>query len=135
MTPTSEIVERLRLFANRAEQSHSERYESDADDFYRDTGYLAPGKSVPLEMGTTDYDDTRAAKWRDWCDVRQAEYVKRLREAADRLVSQGERIKELEARLDADAEAWDKAMRAVNGCDDAGHPLTCNCYPWTREAK
>jgi len=35
-------------------------------DFYRETGIMAPGKSVPLEMGGRWTDEERATAWKEW---------------------------------------------------------------------
>lgn len=39
-------------------------FEDIADWFYRDTGYLRPGKSEPLECG--DRTEEREAAWKEW---------------------------------------------------------------------
>jgi len=46
----------------------NDTFERLADDFYRDTGMLRPGKSQPLEvyMGN-DEDGRRARAWAEWC--------------------------------------------------------------------
>jgi hypothetical protein len=42
---------------------YSERFEAIAERFYRETGFLAPGKSVPLEMSSEDHEERRTAVW------------------------------------------------------------------------
>ena len=81
------LHERLRLFANRSEQSAAERFESDSEDFYRETGYIAPGRSVPLAMDGVDFDERRRVKWAEWCAEKQRVYTAALREAADAIES------------------------------------------------
>jgi hypothetical protein len=42
------------------------QYEAIAEKFYRETGYMRPGKSMPIEMCVVD-DDERMEAWRQWC--------------------------------------------------------------------
>lgn len=44
----------------------NESFEEAAALFYRETGYMAPGKSVPMEMGGEDYDVARQGAWTHW---------------------------------------------------------------------
>lgn len=41
------------------------RYEIEAEAFYRMTGKMAPGKSVPMEIARDDMEE-RLNLWRDW---------------------------------------------------------------------
>ena len=42
-------------------------FEAHAEAFYRETGIMAPGKSVPLEMSTSQPDyETRHIKYAEW---------------------------------------------------------------------
>jgi hypothetical protein len=41
----------------------TERFEYDAERFYRETGLVAPGKSVPMEMWSDEMDRKRREKW------------------------------------------------------------------------
>jgi hypothetical protein len=43
-----------------------QRFERQAAAFYRETGLLAPGKDVPPELASDDYDDQRTAEWLAW---------------------------------------------------------------------
>ena len=66
--------------------SPAERFEAVAEQFYRDTGFMVPGKSVPLavvaelhrvhahdmEMGGEQYDTDRHAAWATWTANRKA---------------------------------------------------------------
>lgn len=63
-----------------------ERFERDAARFYRETGYMAPGKSLPLEMCPSD-DAAREAKWLEWVAARKAEYIQTLSDVLDLLRS------------------------------------------------
>jgi hypothetical protein len=55
--------------------SASARWDTLAELFYRDTGIMAPGKSVPMEMAMGQPpDDVREDQYRKW----HCEYVTRL---------------------------------------------------------
>lgn len=43
------------------EESSTARYERLAEEFYRDTGMMAPGKDAPAAMGQPDHGVRRAA--------------------------------------------------------------------------
>ena len=45
----------------------NEQYEELAERFYKETGLLAPGKSVPPEIATQDYCDRRDRAWESFC--------------------------------------------------------------------
>lgn len=47
----------------------NEQFEERAARFRRDTGYLAPGKSVPMAMASESYDEERNAAWDNWCNL------------------------------------------------------------------
>lgn len=82
---TETLRTRLQEFAARVEQPDVERYEANAEQFYRDTGYLAPGQSVPLAMADGSYDDRRDALWKAWVAQRKKDYITTLHAAADAL--------------------------------------------------
>ncbi len=44
----------------------NERFERLAELFYRATGLMAPGKSVPTAMSSNDYEERRQAAWPLW---------------------------------------------------------------------
>lgn len=46
-------------------------FEALAEAFYRDTHYMAPGKSVPLEMCSESYDRERHEAWDAWIAKRR----------------------------------------------------------------
>jgi len=57
-------------------------YDRLADAFHRDTGYMAPGKSVPLEMNPgEEWEAERAPAWHKWCAERRAALCSQLRAA------------------------------------------------------
>lgn len=51
-----------------------------ADEFYRETGLMAPGKSVPLEMASVDNDAERQQRYVEWERVRRAARRQMLRD-------------------------------------------------------
>lgn len=44
----------------------NERFEIVADLFYRDTGFIRPGKSLPMEMCSTESEQQRQVAWEQW---------------------------------------------------------------------
>lgn len=44
----------------------TDEFDALAHRFYRDTGMMAPGKSVPVEMAGMWTDEQRDRTWRDW---------------------------------------------------------------------
>ena len=52
-----------------------------ADEFRRDTGYLRPGKSEPLEMSSPERDRERAEAWEAWRRERSRKVLADLRAA------------------------------------------------------
>ncbi len=47
-------------------RDHSAEFEALAAKFYAETGYLAPGKSVPDALASVTYDDERRHAWDQW---------------------------------------------------------------------
>lgn len=47
------------------DRSPNDRFEARAEQFYKDTGMMAPGKDVPAAMGGPDVDE-RMEAWRAW---------------------------------------------------------------------
>jgi len=76
------LRERLLEIAHRAEMGFTERFEHDAERFYRETGLMAPGKSVPMEMWSDDMDRRRGSAWDDFQGKLKAEFIESMREAA-----------------------------------------------------
>lgn len=52
-------------------ETANERYERLTEEFYRETGMMAPGKDVPAAMGSSD-DRTRFNAWYEWLSRRPA---------------------------------------------------------------
>ena len=50
----------------KARQEPTERYERRAELFAYDTGYMAPGKDRPAEMGGEAYDSAARDTWAEW---------------------------------------------------------------------
>jgi len=49
--------------------------------FYSETGLVAPGRSVPPEMWTSEQDHSnRMARWKEWCQSKNDDLNRRLRE-------------------------------------------------------
>jgi hypothetical protein len=65
-------AERLRALAARYDMTSTARYEADAEAFYRETGFMSPGKDVPMAMGGQDEARRRAA-YKQWVEARNAQ--------------------------------------------------------------
>lgn len=63
------------------DSSATETFERIADMFYADTKLLRPGKSVPAAIYSDDYESRRQEEWKKWCERKNAELDKQLREA------------------------------------------------------
>lgn len=64
----SELIEKLRGYVRSSELTHTERYDEQADRFQRETGFIAPGRSVPPAVGGGAFTDpdTRSEAWNEW---------------------------------------------------------------------
>jgi hypothetical protein len=80
-----ETAQRLRALAARFGMGYTERFEQDADEFYRERGFLAPGKSVPPELWSTQGEERRQAAWDEWNKGRVAMWTEAVSSAADLL--------------------------------------------------
>jgi hypothetical protein len=71
----SPAIDLIRDLLPLLDPSASARWDALAELFYRETGIMAPGKSVPMEMAMQQPpDDVRTAQYRKW----HGEYVERL---------------------------------------------------------
>lgn len=75
------LRELLREQLRRMEMNANDRFEELAAQFYRDTGYMAPGKDAPAALG--DNYKVRSAKWTAWCVEQNAALVERIRKALE----------------------------------------------------
>lgn len=55
-----------------AAETSYERFERLAEEFYRETRMMAPGKDSPAALGGPDYTE-RTARWCEWLAARPAE--------------------------------------------------------------
>lgn len=53
-------------------------FEYEAQEFYWETGFLAPGKSQPEAMGGTPNDEERLAAWKKWSPIQSLDPIKNL---------------------------------------------------------
>lgn len=74
------LVDRLRRYLSQSEMSHTERFDRSAERFYRETGFMAPGKSVPMEMAGGWDDDERGAAWDAWNTRERATWQQDMRD-------------------------------------------------------
>jgi hypothetical protein len=75
------------------DMGYSERFDYQAEKFYRETGFMAPGKSVPLEMASSQQDSEREQAWRVFQDGLRDEWKATIREARD-TIAQARRLRE-----------------------------------------
>ena len=65
--PSVSVIERLRWHVSTLTMTASQRYEAASERFHKETGFLAPGRSVPAAMNKgDDYDIERGRAWREW---------------------------------------------------------------------
>jgi hypothetical protein len=56
-----------------------DQWESLAEEFYKETGFLRPGKDMPSAYPWTDeQEEKREATWKEWAAKRRSEMVKRV---------------------------------------------------------
>lgn len=65
----------LELRASLIRMNFTQRFEIEAERFYAATGFLAPGKSVPLEMCRDGYYNERRAAWDKWIADQALEFA------------------------------------------------------------
>ena len=82
----ADLVARLRAIAARFDMTSTERYEQDSEAFYAATGYMAPGKDVPMAMGGQDETERRAAH-ESWISGRNRSQQRAIQEAAEALAA------------------------------------------------
>lgn len=58
-----------------------------ADEFYRDTGFMRPGKSMPLEMCGVVNEQRREVAWAEWITKKRAAMLTQMQSAL--LASEG----------------------------------------------
>lgn len=80
--PASEVAARLRDQVRKSRLSYSERFEEDAERFYKLTGYLAPGRSVPAAMASVGNDEERHVAWDEWCKLEREDWQRLCERAA-----------------------------------------------------
>lgn len=109
--PDSEIVARLEACLVRSEMGYSERYDADAERFYSETRFMAPGKSVPLEMASTQPDEERQQAWEAFSLKLRDEFHSMLRDT----VAEIRRADAAEQALAEEIAVRDAMFAAVNG--------------------
>lgn len=77
-------------------------FENLAAQFYAETGFLAPGKSEPLEMSSVDRDVERAQRYNEWTKARKQTRMLLMRDLLAALHDQ----EVAQARLEADLGSW-----------------------------
>jgi len=80
-------------------------YEEAATQFYKDTGFMAPGKDMPAAFGGgADYDESRQGAWRVWLAERTQATALSMSNALEAMEEYGRKDAELEQKLAATEE-------------------------------
>lgn len=77
---TAEVIERVKGYLEASTLGYTDRYERAAEEFYRETGYMAPGKSVPMEMAGSFSEEDRSAAWDEWHKLNLARWQQDMRD-------------------------------------------------------
>ena len=77
---TEALKARLADLIARHDMGYSERFDADAERFYRETGFMAPGKSVPMAMAGSFSEDEREQAWEVWTAAQSEGYKQLLRD-------------------------------------------------------
>lgn len=86
--PVADVADLLRRLDEQltlSDMGYSERFDYQAERFYRETGFMAPGKSVPVEMSSSQRDEEREPAWRAFQDKLSDEWKATIREARGRI--------------------------------------------------
>lgn len=114
---TEEWRERLLWYAEWVGHGYTQRFEETAERFYRATGFLAPGKSVPLGMPLNEIERNRA--WDKFQAEERERYQADLRTAAASHAPAGP------SRLRALVEKW-----RAEAAQDAHYPQVPETLRW-----
>lgn len=88
MTDVAALVQRWNEVAAEEHLGCTERFERGAEQFYRETGHMAPGKSAPLEMYVSEeYQAEREAAWREWQERRKKQFYEDVRATVEALMA------------------------------------------------
>lgn len=82
MAMNSDLLDAARLAQRWISTEGNAGWEDIADWFYRDTGHLRPGKSMPDECSFDEHDRDEA--WSKWCKDKKAEVREQLAAAIAR---------------------------------------------------
>jgi hypothetical protein len=72
----TDVVRDLLLYLDNTDVNG--QFEAIAEKFYQDTGWLRPGKSVPLAMAEKYQGNERDVVWREWCERWRARLIAAL---------------------------------------------------------
>ena len=76
----AELIERVRGYLVESAMGYVERFDLQAERFYRETGYMAPGKSVPMAMAGSFSDEDRGAAWDEWNRLNKEQWQQDMRD-------------------------------------------------------
>ena len=116
MTPTKEQIEAAReALRVVSDEDWTASFEKAAEEFRRETGYMAPGKDVPAMMNPSDeYMAARRPAWESWSRRRTLAVNTTLLAALDALAREPELLDKLDERYDHDREQEDVINRREN---------------------
>ena len=121
----AELIDGLQAMAHRYDMTATERYEADSEAFYAQTGYMAPGKDVPMAMGGQDEAERRAA-WDAWVAERNSDQKRMFLEAAAALAAPPGLVWQ---PIDT---APKDGTRVLLGCmQDVEHDAVSTCGSWS----
>ena len=107
MTDPAALRARLEKALERSEMGYSERYDHDAKRFYAETGFMAPGKSMPVEMYQGEkHQAEREAAWQVFGAKLRDEFHALLRDGMAFLAAAAEREQEADYRYRRDVEEY-----------------------------
>lgn len=110
------LIEQLSNLLRRWDLGYSERFEEDAERFYRETGFMAPGKSQPLEM-EGDYTRRQEA-WDKWTPKLGDEAKQIVRDAIALLIACRSAPQETGQHTTATCPICGEWRLCAAGCDD-----------------
>ena len=117
------LRQRLKLYRDNVQCGYTERFENAAERFYRQTGFMAPGKSVPMEMRQDEGERTKA--WAKFQDAERDQFVADLTELE--AVLSAEPRQQEPTTLECPCCGDDGAVSDAEGCFYDGQSLVCGC--------
>lgn len=78
------LLQKIQDWRGRPTEDHTEIFERIADQFKQETGFIRPGRSIPLAMNVGDeYDKEREEAWNEWITFKNNELDAEIAQALD----------------------------------------------------